>query len=93
MSESVRIKISPDSKMVEIPIENLKHYENRVELDLVLKTHTLSRNEDESEMLAEEVVHQLVGIMKEHLANADHPYGVEIMNWGTIVHDTEEVDE
>ena len=88
MSEPVRIKISPDSKMVEIDISEQKHYKNRVELDLMLNTHTLAKSEYDSELLAEEVVHRLVGIMQEHMANEDAPYGVEITNWSVAVHDT-----
>ena len=93
MSEPVRIKITPDDKMVEIDLRQKHHYENRVGLELMLKTHTMGSDEDDAALLAEEVVHQLVGIMQKHLANADHPYGVEILNWGVCVHDTELAEE
>lgn len=89
MSEAIRIKLSSDDKMVEIDLRHKHHYENRVELELMLKTHTMASDEDDAALLAEEVVHSLVGIMQKHLANADHPYGVEILNWGVCVHDTE----
>ena len=93
MSEPVRIKITPDDKMVEIDLRQKHHYENRVELDLMLKTHTMASDEDDSALLAEEVVHQLVEILKEKFAGADHPYGVEILNWGVCVHDTDIAEE
>lgn len=90
MSEPIKLKLHDTDEMVEIPIGQMKHYENRVELDIVLKTHTMAKNEDESGLLAEEVIHQLVGILKDRLVYDDYaPYGVEILNWATFVHDTE----
>lgn len=86
----MKIKLHEDDRMVEIPINQMTHYENRVELGITLKTHTLAKTEEESEDLAREVVDQLVGILKDRLMYDDYaPYGVEILNWGVCVHDTE----
>lgn len=93
MSEAIRLKLHDTDEMVEIDISKKHHYENRVELGLTLKTHTMASDEDDSALLAEEVVHQLVEILKEKFAGADHPYGVEILNWGVCVHDTEIAEE
>ena len=93
MSEPIKLKLHDTDEMVTIDFSTMKHYENRVELGLTLKTHTMASNEDDSERLAEEVVHQLVGIMQESFASKDHPYGVELLNWGVCVHDTEIAEE
>ena len=93
MSEQIKLKLSADDKMVDIDLRQKHHYENRVEVGLMLKTHTMASDEDDSALLAEEVVHHLAGMLQEHLANADHPYGVEITNWSVVVHDTEIAEE
>ena len=85
----MKLKLHDTDKMVEIDISNQNHYVNRVELGLMLKTHTMAKNEDDSERLAEEVVHQLVGIIKDRLVYDDNaPYGVEITNWDLAVRET-----
>lgn len=93
MSEAIKLKLHDTDQMVEIDLRSKNHYVNRVELDIILKTHTMASDEDDSALLAEEVVHQLVEILKEKFAGADHPYGVEILNWGACVHDTEIAEE
>ena len=83
------IKLHDTDKMVEIPINQMTHYENRIELVIMLNTHTLAKTEAESEELAEEVVNELVKILKDRIMYDDSaPYGVEITNWATIVHET-----
>lgn len=90
MSEKVRIKITPEDRMVEIPIGS-KHYENRVEVDLIVTTQTLASNEDDSAMLAEEVLMHLIETMKAKLQKEN--YGVAITNYGIMVQDTEIAEE
>ena len=93
MSEQIKLKLHDTDQMVTIDFRKTKHYVNSVELGLMLKTHTMASDEDDSALLAEEVVHQLVGIMKDSLASKDHPYGVEITNWSVVVHDTDLAEE
>jgi len=89
----MKIKLHEDDRMVEIPIGQMHHYVNRVEVGIILKTHTMAKNEDDSALLAEEVVMQLIEMLKEHYANGNHEYGVEITNYTVGVHDTEIAEE
>lgn len=87
MSEPVRIKISPDSKMVEIPIEKKKLWKTRVELDVMLEIWTEGNTEEEAGKVAEQIAFDLPRALE------DAQDGVYVTNWGTVTGDIEEYKE
>lgn len=89
MSNTIKLKLHDTDEMVEIDISKKHHYENRVEVGLIITTQTLATDEDDSERLAEEVITQMVEALKDRLA---FDYGMEINNYGIVVHETEEVE-
>ena len=72
MSEAVRIKINPDDKMVEIPINEYKEYKSRVMLEVMFDVYTSGRTEEEAGADSESIVEWVARKFSEYLeANAD----------------------
>lgn len=99
MSEPVRIKITPNDKMVEIPINQYKEYKSRVMLEIMFDVYTSGRTEEEAGADSENIVEWVTRKFSEYLeANAD---GVELpspsecwmSNWGVRNLDIEEYKE
>lgn len=95
MSEHVRIKIAPDSKMVEIPIGK-KLYKNRVMIEIMADIYTEAKTEDEAGRMSEEMADDLVRSLEHQIMYADGWPGtdeVEISTWGVRNLDIEEYKE
>ena len=95
MSERVRITLTPDSKMVEIPI-GVKMYKNRVCIEIMADIFTDSRTEDEAGKASEDIADDLVRYLEHQIMNADGCPGideVQISTWGVRNVDIEECEE
>lgn len=95
MSEHVRIKIIPDSKMVEIPIGK-KLYKNRVMIEIMADIYTEAQTEDEAGRMSEEMADDLVRSVEHQIMYADGWPGteeIEISTWGVRNLDIEEYKE
>ncbi len=95
MSEPVRIKISPDSKLVEIPIIK-KLYKNRVIIEIMADIYTEAQTEDEAGRMSEEMADDLVRSIEHQIMYADGWPGteeIEISIWGVRNLDIEEYKE
>ena len=95
MSEPVRIKITPDSKMVEIPIGK-KLYKNRVMIEIMADIYTEAQTEDEAGRMSEEMADDLVRSVEHQIMYADGWPGteeIEISTWGVRNLDIEEYKE
>jgi len=95
MSEPVRIKITPDSKMVEIPIGK-KLYKNRVIIEIMADIYTEGESEEEAGRLSEEMADDLVRSVEHQIMYADGWPGteeIEISTWGVRNLDIEEYKE
>jgi len=93
MSEPVRIKISPDSKMVEIPINEYKEYKSRVMLEVVFDVYTSGRTEEEAGEASEDMVEDIARYLRTQLEMADglpSPSECWMSTWGVRNLDIEE---
>ena len=95
MSEPVRIKITPDSKMVEIPIDQWKEYKCRVSLEIMFDVNLTARTEEEAGASSEYMVEQIARHLADELENADGihlPSSSEcwMSTWGVRNTDVEE---
>ena len=85
MGEAVRIKISPDDKMVEIPIEKEAIWKNRVEVDIIFEIWTNGKTEEEAGKQSEDVADDLVRYLDHQIRFADwipDPEDVYLATWG-----------
>ena len=91
MSEPVRIKITPDSKMVEIPIN--KEYKSRVMLEIVFDVYTSGQTEEEAGEASENMVEDIAKYLRTQLEMADglpSPSECWMATWGVRNVDIEE---
>lgn len=99
MSEPVRIKITPDSKMVEIPINEYKKYKSRVMLEVMFDVTTSGKTEDEAGGNAEDIIEWVARKFSEYLKeNADgvrlpSPSECWMSSWGVQNVDIEESED
>jgi len=92
MSEKIKITITPDSKMVEIPINTKeKAYQTRIELDLLLTITSYGTTPEKAGASAEDIV----GDVATQIANMfQGDTEVYVSNWGiNTVSDPEEIEE
>ena len=91
MSEPVRIKITPDSKMVEIPINKERAYQTRVELDMLLSITSWGEDEDIAGATAEDIAED---IAKKIAKMLEEDQDAIALSWGVrAVDDPEEIKE
>lgn len=94
MSEPVRIKITPDSKMMEIPIGKDKEFQSRVLLEVMFDVITSGKTEDEACGYAESIIEWVARKFSEYLKeNADgvrlpSPSECLMTSWGVRAVDT-----
>ena len=67
MSEPVRIKITPNDKMVEIPINQYKEYKSRVMLEMMFDVYTSGRTEEEAGADSESIIEWIARKFSEYL--------------------------
>lgn len=90
--EKVKITITPDSKMVEIPINTKeKAYQTRIELDLLLTITSWGKDEDTAGASAEDIADDIAQRIKKMLEDDNDVY---VATWGVrTVDDPEEIEE
>ena len=93
MSESVRIKINPDDKMVEIPINDHHVFNNRVEIDLMLNFESYSTSEDEASNYADLVAQDIADDLKRYIAKRWVYFNASVTNDVVKCHESELIEE
>ena len=96
MSEPIRIKITPDSKMIDIPINTDKLWKTRVQAEIVFEVMTWAKTEEEAGANSEEIADDLVRYLETQIKQADglpDPDDVNVVVWGVRNTDVEEYKE
>lgn len=92
MSEPIHIKITPDSKMIEIPINTKeKAYQTIVELDMLLNITSWGTTEEKAGANAEDIADDVARQVVEMLRGDDDIF---VASWDVrAVDDPEEIEE